>query len=84
MDKTQGEGDKTQTMQTSLCDSLFPARRRCSRGASLQGSRVRERLVATLADERKSPSHGKRVVQGDEISLIAERCLQRLGNRRMP
>ncbi len=57
------KGDKTQTMQTSLCNSLFPARKRCSRGASLQGSRVREGLVATLTDERKSPSHGKREVR---------------------
>ena len=51
---------------------------------AFQGSRVWERLMATLADEGKSPSHGKRVVQGDAVSLIAERCLQRLGNRRMP
>ena len=84
MDKAQGKGDKTQTMQTSLCDSLFPARRRCSRGANLQGSRVRGRLVATLTDEGKSPSHEDREVQRDAVSLIAERCLQKLGNRRTP
>ena len=42
---------------------------------SLYGSRVREGLVATLQDGRKSPSHGERVVQENGVSLIAERRL---------
>lgn len=41
--------------------------------ASIHGSKVRERLVAAFSDERKTPSRGNRMVQGNAVSLMAER-----------